>query len=68
MNEELLIELMQKINDEQIQHGTCEIKFTFHDGIIEFYELTTHKRTNVNLCFIPSEARVAKVNSHVLSN
>ena len=22
----------------------------FHDGIIEFYELTTHKRTNVNLC------------------
>ncbi|MBQ1984571.1 MAG: hypothetical protein II232_08095 [Spirochaetaceae bacterium] len=50
MNEELLIELMQKINDEQIQHGTCEIKFTFHDGIIEFYELTTHKRTNVNLC------------------
>ena len=52
MNEELLIELMQKINDEQIQHGTCEIKFTFHDGIIEFYELTTHKRTNVNLCGI----------------
>ena len=50
MNEELLIELMQKINDEQIQHGTCEIKLTFHDGIIEFYELTTHKRTNVNLC------------------
>ena len=50
MNEELLIELMQKINDEQIQHGTCEIKFTFHDGIIEFYELTTHKRINVNLC------------------
>ena len=40
MNEELLIELMQKINDEQIQHGTCEIKFTFHDGIIEFYEKT----------------------------
>ena len=50
MREELLIELMQKINDEKIQHGTCEVKFTFHDGRIEFYELTTHKRTNVNLC------------------
>ena len=49
MNEELLIQMMQEINNENIQHGTCEVKFTFHDGRIEFYELTTHKRKNVDL-------------------
>lgn len=47
MNEEFLIQLMQKINDEHIEFGSCEVKFTFHDGRIEFYELTSHKRVNI---------------------
>ncbi len=47
MNEELLIQLMKDINDENIRFGTCEIRFTFHDGKIVFYELSTCKRRNV---------------------
>ena len=47
MTEELLIQLMNQINDEHIVHGSCEVKFTFHDGRIEFYELTSHKRVNI---------------------
>ena len=38
---------MNQINDEHIVHGSCEVKFTFHDGQIEFYELTSHKRVNI---------------------
>lgn len=48
MNEELLIQLMQQINDEHIEFGSCEVKFTFHDGRIEFYEFTSRKRVNVS--------------------
>lgn len=47
MSEELLIQLMQQINDEHIDFGSCEVKFTFHDGRIEFYEFTSRKRVNV---------------------
>lgn len=47
MNEELLIQLMKDINDENIRFGTCEVKFTFHDRKIVFYEITTSKRRNV---------------------
>ncbi|MCR4789792.1 MAG: hypothetical protein K5839_01800 [Treponemataceae bacterium] len=50
MNEDLMIQLMQEINNEHIQHGSCEIKFTFHDGRIQFYEFTSHKRINVADC------------------
>ena len=47
MTEELLIQLMNQINNEHIEHGSCEVKFTFHDGRIEFYEITSHKRINI---------------------
>ena len=47
MTEEIMIQLMQDINREQIRFGTCEVKFTWHDGRIQFYELTTSKRCNV---------------------
>jgi hypothetical protein len=46
MTEELLIQLMNQINDEHIVHGSCEVKFTFHDGRIEFYELTSPEQDN----------------------
>ena len=39
MTEELLIQLMNQSNDEHIVHGSCEVKFSFHDGRIEFYSL-----------------------------
>ena len=46
MTEELLIQLMNQINDEHIVHGSCEVKFSFHDGRIEFYELTSPEPDN----------------------
>ena len=47
MNQELLMRLLQDIDRENIRYGSCEVKFTFHDGRIDFYELTTHKRHNM---------------------
>lgn len=48
MTEEIMIQLMQDINREQIRFGTCEVKFTWHDGRIQSYELTTTKRRNTD--------------------
>ena len=47
MSEEIMIQLMQDINREQIRFGACEIKLTWHDGRLQFYELITSKRCNV---------------------
>ena len=47
MNENVLVQLMQEINRENIRFGSCEVKFTFHDGKIKFYELMTSRRINV---------------------
>jgi len=47
MNETLLIQIMQDINNENIRFGSCEVKFTFHDGKIAFYEIKTCKRRNL---------------------
>jgi hypothetical protein len=48
MTEEIMILLMQDINREQIRFGTCEVKLTWHDGKLQFYELTTTKRRNTD--------------------
>ncbi len=42
MNEEFLIQLLQDINNEKIRFGTCDVRFTYHDGIIQYC-----KRRNV---------------------
>lgn len=47
MNETLLIQIMNDINNENIRFGTCKVNFTFHDGKIVFYEITTSKKRNV---------------------
>ena len=47
MTEEIMIQILQDINREKIRFGTCEVKFTWHDGRIQFYELTISKRYNV---------------------
>ncbi|EID84294.1 hypothetical protein MSI_22350 [Treponema sp. JC4] len=49
MNEALLIQIMKDINNENIRFGSCEVKFTFHDGKIVFYEITVCKRRNVSI-------------------
>lgn len=47
MNEDFLIQLLQDINNEKIRFGTCDVRFTYHDGIIQYYEISTCKRRNV---------------------
>ena len=47
MNEDFLIQLLQDINNEKIRFGTCDVRFIYHDGIIQYYEISTCKRRNV---------------------
>ena len=48
MNEDILIQLLQDINRENVRFGTVEVSFTFHDGRPTCYELTTHRRRNID--------------------
>ena len=48
MNEDVLIQLLQDINRENVRFGTVEVSFTFHDGRPTCYELTTHRRRNID--------------------
>lgn len=47
MNEELLSTLLQKIQREGIRFGTADISFTFHDGKIVSYTISTTQRHNL---------------------
>lgn len=47
MNENILVQLIREINREHIRFGTCEVKFTFHDGKIKFYEFMINRRINI---------------------
>lgn len=48
MSENVLIQLLQDINRENVRFGTVEVSFTFHDGRPISYELTTHRRRNID--------------------
>lgn len=48
MNEDILIQLLQDINRENVRFGIVEVSFTFHDGRPTSYELTTHRRRNID--------------------
>ena len=48
MNEDVLIQLLQDINRENVRFGTIEVSFTSHDGRLTSYELTTHRRRNID--------------------
>lgn len=48
MSEGFLIQLLQDINHENLRFGTIEVKFTFHDGRPTCYEMTTHRRRNID--------------------
>ena len=47
MNENFLLQLLQEINYENIRYGTCDLKLTFHDGRVQYYEIMTCKRKNI---------------------
>ena len=48
MSEDVLIQLLQDINRENVRFGTIDVAFTFHDGRPTSYELTTHRRRNID--------------------
>ncbi len=48
MSEEILIQMLQDINREDVRFGTIVVSFTFHDGRPTSYELTTHRRRNID--------------------
>lgn len=48
MNEDVWKQIMNDIANQNIRYGSCEVRLTFHDGRIDFYELTTRHRRNTN--------------------
>ena len=57
MSENVLIQLLQDINRENVRFGTVEVTFTFHDGRPTSYELTTHRRRNIETRLKSSDHR-----------
>ena len=48
MNEEILIQMLQDINRENVRFGSVEVSFIFHDGRPTSYEISTHRRRNID--------------------
>ncbi len=48
MNEDVWKQIVNDIESQNIRYGSCEVRLTFHDGRIDFYELTTRYRRNTN--------------------
>lgn len=47
MNENVFVSALQDINNHPIRFGECTVTFTYHDGKIQFYTVTTSERKNV---------------------
>ena len=47
MKEELISQLLTELKNEKIRFGTCEIKLTFHEGKIKYYEICSNRRVNI---------------------
>jgi len=47
MNENVFVSILQDINNHPIRFGECTVTFTYHDGKIQFYTVTTSERKNV---------------------
>ena len=46
MSEEIWDQILAEIKRQEISFGSCEVKLTYHDGRIDFYEITTRYRRN----------------------
>ena len=49
LGDNVFIQALQELNNHQIQHGECSITFTYHDGRVQFYTVSTNERHNVAL-------------------
>ena len=47
LGDNVFIQALQELNNHQIQHGECSITFTYHDGRVQFYTVSTNERHNV---------------------
>ena len=62
MSEEVLIQLLQDINSENVRFGTVVVSFSFHDGRPTCYEITTHRRRNIDSHKSPNRYDKVKTN------
>lgn len=46
-NDNVFIQALQELGKFQIQHGECSVTFTFHDGRIQFYTISSNERHNI---------------------
>lgn len=46
--ENIFIHALQELNKHQLEYGECSITFTYHDGRVMFYTVSTNERHNVN--------------------
>lgn len=47
MTENIYLQALQELNAHPIRFGECSITFTFHDGKVQFYTITSVERKNV---------------------
>ena len=47
LGDNVFIQALQELNNHQIQHGECSITFTYHDGRVQFYTVSTSERHNI---------------------
>lgn len=58
MSEEVMVQLLSDIQEENIRFGDCFVKFTFRDGRVQNYSITTTKNRLIN-----SGTRIKRCNS-----
>lgn len=46
MNDTMWQQIRADIDRQDIRYGSCEVKLTYHDGRVDFYEITTRLRRN----------------------
>ena len=47
LGDNVFIQALQELNNHQIQHGECSSTFTYHDGRVQFYTVSTSEQHNV---------------------
>lgn len=47
LGDNVFIQALQELNNQQIQHGEWSITFTYHEGRVQFYTVSTSERHNV---------------------
>ena len=60
ISENVFVQALLELNNHQIQHGECAITFTFHDGRVQFYTVSTNERHNVADVLKQQELKGAK--------